>query len=128
GTAIRDRIQEQLKANSRGFAYDKNGEEEDDEYYYDYSTDEEEYSSGAEEPISSTKEGKRFGFVRFINVFNVDRFTLHANKARFQRATLNKGQGADHKKFANSPRPNSGDYGSSNSYVNAVKNHKSVPR
>ncbi|GJR57856.1 hypothetical protein Tco_1500018, partial [Tanacetum coccineum] len=53
GTAIRDRIQEQLKANSRGFAYDKNGEEEDDEYYYDYSTDEEEYSSGAEEPISS---------------------------------------------------------------------------
>ncbi|GJS77855.1 RNA-directed DNA polymerase, eukaryota, reverse transcriptase zinc-binding domain protein [Tanacetum coccineum] len=85
-----------------------------------------------------TKEGKRFGFVRFINVFNVDRlvnnlctiwvgqFKLHANKARFQRATLNKGQGADHKKVANSSRPNSGDSGSSNSYVNAVKNHKSV--
>ncbi|GJW68081.1 putative reverse transcriptase domain-containing protein [Tanacetum coccineum] len=35
-------------------------------------------------------------------------------------------QGADHKKVANSPRPNSGDSGSSNSYVNAVKNHKSV--
>ncbi|GKE69653.1 hypothetical protein Tco_1527725, partial [Tanacetum coccineum] len=85
-----------------------------------------------------TKEGKHFGFVRFINVFNVDRlvnnlctiwvgqFKLHANKARFQRATLNKDQGADHKKVANSPRPNSGDSGSSNSYVNAVKNHKSV--
>ncbi|GJX77865.1 nucleotide-binding alpha-beta plait domain-containing protein [Tanacetum coccineum] len=89
-------------------------------------------------PRKRTKEGKRFGFVRFINVFNVDRlvnnlctiwvgqFKLHANKARFQRATLNKGQGADHKKVANSPRPNSGDSGSSNSYVNAVKNHKSV--
>ncbi|GJV48106.1 nucleotide-binding alpha-beta plait domain-containing protein [Tanacetum coccineum] len=89
-------------------------------------------------PRKRTKEGKRFGFVCFINVFNVDRlvnnlctiwvgqFKLHANKARFQRATLNKGQGADHKKVANSPRPNSGDSGSSNSYVNAVKNHKSV--
>ncbi|GKF98823.1 hypothetical protein Tco_0297606, partial [Tanacetum coccineum] len=31
-----------------------------------------------------------------------------------------------HKKVANPPRPNSGDSGSSNSYVNAVKNHKSV--
>ncbi|GJZ75773.1 nucleotide-binding alpha-beta plait domain-containing protein, partial [Tanacetum coccineum] len=89
-------------------------------------------------PRKRTKEGKRFGFVRFINVFNVDRlvnnlctiwvgqFKLHANKARFQRATLNKGQGADHKKVANSPRPNSGDSGSSNSNVNEVKNHKSV--
>ncbi|GJT04037.1 RNA-directed DNA polymerase, eukaryota [Tanacetum coccineum] len=89
-------------------------------------------------PRKRTKKGKRFGFVRFINVFNVDRlvnnlctiwvgqFKLHANKARFQRATLNKGQGADHKKVANSSRPNSGDSGSSNSYVNAVKNHKSV--
>ncbi|GJY43073.1 nucleotide-binding alpha-beta plait domain-containing protein [Tanacetum coccineum] len=89
-------------------------------------------------PQKRTKEGKRFGFVRFINVFNVDRlvnnlctiwvgqFKLHANKARFQRATLNKGQGADHKKVANSSRPNSGDSRSSNSYVNAVKNHKSV--
>ncbi|GJR29917.1 RNA-directed DNA polymerase, eukaryota, reverse transcriptase zinc-binding domain protein [Tanacetum coccineum] len=37
-----------------------------------------------------------------------------------------KGQGADHKKVANLPRPNSGDSGSSNSYVNAVKNHNSV--
>ncbi|GKB29528.1 nucleotide-binding alpha-beta plait domain-containing protein [Tanacetum coccineum] len=89
-------------------------------------------------PRKRTKEGKHFGFVHFINVFNVDRFVnnlciiwvgqlkLHANKARFQRATLNKGQGADHKKVSNSPRPNSGDSGSSNSYVNAVKNHKSV--
>ncbi|GJT78683.1 nucleotide-binding alpha-beta plait domain-containing protein [Tanacetum coccineum] len=56
-------------------------------------------------PRKRTKEGKTF---------------LHANKARFQRATLNKGQGADHKKVANSSRPNSGDSGSSNSYVNAA--------
>ncbi|KAD3640386.1 hypothetical protein E3N88_29609 [Mikania micrantha] len=50
GTAIRDRIQEQLKAkaNGRGLAFDKN---DDDEYYYDYSTDEEDYSSGAEEAV-----------------------------------------------------------------------------
>ncbi|GKA73933.1 RNA-directed DNA polymerase, eukaryota [Tanacetum coccineum] len=32
----------------------------------------------------------------------------------------------DHKKVANLSRPNSGDSGSSNSYVNALKNHKSV--
>ncbi|GJX13384.1 F-box/LRR-repeat protein-like protein [Tanacetum coccineum] len=40
-------------------------------------------------------------------------------RKRTKEATLNKGQGADHKKVANSPRPNSGDSGSSNSYVNA---------
>nr|GEW38540.1 putative RNA-directed DNA polymerase, eukaryota, reverse transcriptase zinc-binding domain protein [Tanacetum cinerariifolium] len=52
--------------------------------------------------ISTTKEGKRFGFVRFINVFNVerlvsnlckiwvDRLKLHANRARFDRAPLNR--------------------------------------
>ncbi|KAL8244656.1 hypothetical protein R6Q59_010914 [Mikania micrantha] len=56
GTAIRDRIQEQLKAkaNMRGLAYDKNGDDfdDDDEYYYDYGTDEEDYSSGAEDAVS----------------------------------------------------------------------------
>ncbi|KAL8256209.1 hypothetical protein R6Q59_031276 [Mikania micrantha] len=53
GTAIRDRIQEQLKAkaNGRGLAFDKN--DDDDEYYYDYTTDEEDYSSSAEEAVSS---------------------------------------------------------------------------
>nr|KAJ0199122.1 hypothetical protein LSAT_V11C600305240 [Lactuca sativa] len=55
GTAIRDRIQEQLKANGnrRGLTYENNDneeEEDEDEYYYDYSTDEdeEELSSGSE--------------------------------------------------------------------------------
>ncbi|GJX02302.1 RNA-directed DNA polymerase, eukaryota [Tanacetum coccineum] len=40
-------------------------------------------------------------------------------RKRTKEATLNKGQGADHKKVANSSRPNSGESGSSNSYVNA---------
>ncbi|GJS67187.1 nucleotide-binding alpha-beta plait domain-containing protein [Tanacetum coccineum] len=52
-------------------------------------------------PEKKSKIGKRFGFVRFINVFNVDRlvgnlctiwvnrFKLHANLARYQREPLN---------------------------------------
>ncbi|KAJ9556397.1 hypothetical protein OSB04_011011 [Centaurea solstitialis] len=50
GTAIRDRIQEQLKANANRLT-NGNGEEDEDEYYYDYSTDD--YSSGAEEIASA---------------------------------------------------------------------------
>lgn len=52
GTAIRDRIQEQLmaKANMKGLAYDDNGEEDDDdEYYYYEDSTEEEYSEDDEE-------------------------------------------------------------------------------
>ncbi|GKB42351.1 RNA-directed DNA polymerase, eukaryota, reverse transcriptase zinc-binding domain protein [Tanacetum coccineum] len=52
-------------------------------------------------PSKRSKAGKRFGFVRFINVFNeerlvnnlctiwVGRFKFHANIARFQRAPMN---------------------------------------
>nr|GEU39580.1 nucleotide-binding alpha-beta plait domain-containing protein [Tanacetum cinerariifolium] len=52
--------------------------------------------------LKRTKEGKRFGFVRFNNVFNVerlvsnlctiwvDRLKFHANRARFDRAPLNR--------------------------------------
>ncbi|PWA57104.1 hypothetical protein CTI12_AA377600 [Artemisia annua] len=52
-------------------------------------------------PVKRSKSGKRFGFVRFINVFNVerlvnnlctiwvDRFKLHANIARFNKASKN---------------------------------------
>nr|GEZ02175.1 nucleotide-binding alpha-beta plait domain-containing protein [Tanacetum cinerariifolium] len=51
-------------------------------------------------PVKKTNGGKRFGFVHFINVFNVDhlvnnlctiwvgRFKLHANVARFQRTPI----------------------------------------
>ncbi|GJX79557.1 nucleotide-binding alpha-beta plait domain-containing protein [Tanacetum coccineum] len=53
-------------------------------------------------PMKKTKEGKRFGFVRFINVFSVerlvsnlctiwvDRLKIQANIARFNRAPLNR--------------------------------------
>ncbi|GKF75003.1 nucleotide-binding alpha-beta plait domain-containing protein [Tanacetum coccineum] len=52
-------------------------------------------------PLKRSKEGKRFGFVKFINVFNVERlvgnlctvwvghYKLQANKARFGRPPLN---------------------------------------
>ncbi|GKC55783.1 RNA-directed DNA polymerase, eukaryota [Tanacetum coccineum] len=52
-------------------------------------------------PTKRSKTGKRFGFVRFINVFNeerlvnnlctiwIDRSKLHANIARFHRTPLN---------------------------------------
>nr|GEX73602.1 RNA-directed DNA polymerase, eukaryota, reverse transcriptase zinc-binding domain protein [Tanacetum cinerariifolium] len=52
-------------------------------------------------PTKRSKAGKRFSFVRFINVFSVerlvnnicmvwlDRFKLHANVARFNRASVN---------------------------------------
>lgn len=53
GTAIRDRIQEQIRTNNiRGLIYDKeDGDDydEDDEYYYDGSTDDEYYDDDAEE-------------------------------------------------------------------------------
>ncbi|GJT54095.1 nucleotide-binding alpha-beta plait domain-containing protein [Tanacetum coccineum] len=53
-------------------------------------------------PSKKSKNGKRFGFVRFINVFNeerlvnnlctiwIDRHKLHANVARFQRPQVKK--------------------------------------
>ncbi|GKB85354.1 nucleotide-binding alpha-beta plait domain-containing protein, partial [Tanacetum coccineum] len=52
-------------------------------------------------PLKRSKEGKRFGFVKFINVSNVERlvgnlctvwvgrYKLQANKARFGRPPLN---------------------------------------
>jgi len=53
GTAIRDRIQEQLmKGNMVGLTYEFDDDDES-EYYYDYSTEEEESSDGGEvEPLS----------------------------------------------------------------------------
>ncbi|GKE34307.1 RNA-directed DNA polymerase, eukaryota [Tanacetum coccineum] len=67
-------------------------------------------------PEKKSKEGKRFGFVRFINVFSVDRLVgnlctiwinrlkLHANIARYQRESLNIKKGSM-KKNDESPRP-----------------------
>ncbi|CAK9156415.1 unnamed protein product [Ilex paraguariensis] len=50
GTAIRDRIQEQIMAtgNMRGLVYEKEGDDDVD-YYYDDSTDEEYYDNEDEE-------------------------------------------------------------------------------
>ncbi|PWA74968.1 hypothetical protein CTI12_AA244290 [Artemisia annua] len=89
-------------------------------------------------PYRRSKSGKRFGFVRFIKVFDVDllvnnlctiwvdRFKLHANKARFHRSPqnntnphyTNKGE----KEFVpNVVNKDSGLSGCSNSYIHAVK-------
>ncbi|GKB20118.1 RNA-directed DNA polymerase, eukaryota [Tanacetum coccineum] len=69
-------------------------------------------------PDKRSKSGKRFGFVRFIKVFDVDRlvnnlctiwirsFKLHANIARFQRTPLPKNnyQSSFKKREMNVPR------------------------
>ncbi|GJT66464.1 RNA-directed DNA polymerase, eukaryota, reverse transcriptase zinc-binding domain protein [Tanacetum coccineum] len=85
-----------------------------------------------------SKSGKRFGFVRFIRVFDVDRlvnnlctiwvdhFKLHANKARFQRAPLNNNKAHDTDKGMNKSVPHVVDkeseaHGHSKHYINAVK-------
>ncbi|GJY55727.1 nucleotide-binding alpha-beta plait domain-containing protein [Tanacetum coccineum] len=90
-------------------------------------------------PSKRSKDGKRFGFVRFINVFNVerlvsnlstiwvDRFKFHANIARFHRAPMNNNKVLTEKKFGsnrniNNVRAKEGVVtGSSKSYDHAVK-------
>ncbi|GKA59911.1 nucleotide-binding alpha-beta plait domain-containing protein [Tanacetum coccineum] len=90
-------------------------------------------------PVKRTKTGKRFGFVRFINVFNeerlvnnlctiwVDRLKLHANIARFQRPPMNKDKPFEKKNnvpirgVAQDPRTEARKEVSNNSYVNVVK-------
>nr|GEV86609.1 RNA-directed DNA polymerase, eukaryota, nucleotide-binding alpha-beta plait domain protein [Tanacetum cinerariifolium] len=86
-------------------------------------------------PVKRTKSGKRFGFVRFINVFSVERlvnnlctiwfdgFKLHANITRFQRSPLKKGKPSVRKFFAQNSRPEVRKVASSNSYVNEVKSN-----
>ncbi|PWA77829.1 hypothetical protein CTI12_AA220390 [Artemisia annua] len=89
-------------------------------------------------PTKRSKAGKRFGFVRFINVFNddrlvnnlhtiwVDRFKLHANIARFQRAPVNGNKFQEKKDVGavrgiNVPRKVVGDNGTCKTFVNVVK-------
>nr|GEU70899.1 RNA-directed DNA polymerase, eukaryota, reverse transcriptase zinc-binding domain protein [Tanacetum cinerariifolium] len=90
-------------------------------------------------PFKRSKDGKRFGFVRFINVFNVERLVsnlctiwvnrskFHANIARFHRAPLNNNKVSTEQKFGynrniNNVRAKEGvTTGSSKSYVHAVK-------
>nr|GEY16643.1 RNA-directed DNA polymerase, eukaryota [Tanacetum cinerariifolium] len=89
-------------------------------------------------PNRRSKARKRFGFVRFIKVFDVERlvnnlytvwvgrYKLHANVARFQRESLNKHSnqfnGNGTKRDNVGGRMNrDGAKGTANSYVHAVK-------
>nr|GEW69331.1 RNA-directed DNA polymerase, eukaryota [Tanacetum cinerariifolium] len=96
-------------------------------------------------PIKRSENGKRFGFVRFINVFNKERlvnnlctvwsgrFKLQANIARFQRTPVNgnmnfrKDKGGFMGKNSHMNKKDNGNYvakeptGSNNTYVQVVK-------
>ncbi|GKE07909.1 nucleotide-binding alpha-beta plait domain-containing protein, partial [Tanacetum coccineum] len=88
-------------------------------------------------PDKRSKSGKRFGFVRFIKIFDIDRlvdnlctiwvgrFKLHANIARFQRSPLNKDDSQIPYKGDNKPttevHKERGENGSK-SYAYAVRN------
>ncbi|GJY05674.1 nucleotide-binding alpha-beta plait domain-containing protein, partial [Tanacetum coccineum] len=89
-------------------------------------------------PNRRSKSGKRFGFVRFVKVFDVDRlvnnlctiwvdrFKLHANKARFQRPPQNNSNVQYSKKGEEKSASNVGNkdiriQGYSNSYIHVVR-------
>nr|GEV03953.1 nucleotide-binding alpha-beta plait domain-containing protein [Tanacetum cinerariifolium] len=90
-------------------------------------------------PFKRSKDGKRFGFVLFINVFNVERLMsdlctilvhrskFHANIARFHKAPLNNNKVPTKQKFGYNRNINNVlakegvTIGSSKSYVHAVK-------
>ncbi|GKC85849.1 nucleotide-binding alpha-beta plait domain-containing protein, partial [Tanacetum coccineum] len=88
-------------------------------------------------PNKRSKNGKRFGFVRFINVYNeerlvnnlctvwIDRHKLHANIARFQRPAVKKLGDGEKKSFVipeakvdSKPNANTG---LGNSYIGILK-------
>nr|GFB32314.1 nucleotide-binding alpha-beta plait domain-containing protein [Tanacetum cinerariifolium] len=81
-----------------------------------------------------TKVGKRFGFVRFIKVLDIDRLInnlctvwvgrnkIHANVARFQREPLHKQSNKVNNKGTNNV--NHGAKGMTNSYAHLVKGNQ----
>ncbi|GJT40505.1 nucleotide-binding alpha-beta plait domain-containing protein [Tanacetum coccineum] len=91
-------------------------------------------------PNKKSKNGKRFGFVRFINVFSeerlvnnlctvwIDRYKLHANIARFQRpAGKKEGDGGKKSSVVTAPKEHtktSGKSGEGNSYMGVLKGDK----
>ncbi|PWA45888.1 hypothetical protein CTI12_AA511170 [Artemisia annua] len=96
-------------------------------------------------PVKKSKVGKKFGFVRFINVFDVDRlvanlctiwigkFHLFANKVRFERphksnvsATNNSGAASITEKPFNSQQTNKG-VGSYANIVNGISTGMQAP-
>ncbi|GJV76435.1 nucleotide-binding alpha-beta plait domain-containing protein [Tanacetum coccineum] len=90
-------------------------------------------------PMKRSKEGKRFSFVHFINIFNVDRLVsnlctiwvdrlkFHANIARFHRPPLNSNKATEKKNVESHrggyhvPRKDDGDMGKL--FVNVVKSN-----
>ncbi|GKB09099.1 nucleotide-binding alpha-beta plait domain-containing protein [Tanacetum coccineum] len=90
-------------------------------------------------PIKRSKTGKRFGFVRFINVFNeerlvnnlctvwIDRFKLQANIARFHRPPVN-GNKLHEKKNVGTTNSNlhRNECGNSKSFASALNSHAPV--
>ncbi|GJV79827.1 RNA-directed DNA polymerase, eukaryota, partial [Tanacetum coccineum] len=96
-------------------------------------------------PTKRTKYGKRFGFVRFINVFNVDRLVgnlctvwigrhkLFANVARFKRNSFNgsfdkdKSKGGLRVNTTNPPNHSSRPGTTTTSFASAVKGVMSPP-
>ncbi|GKE59086.1 nucleotide-binding alpha-beta plait domain-containing protein, partial [Tanacetum coccineum] len=85
-------------------------------------------------PDRRTKAGKRFGFVRFIKVLDIDRLInnlctvwvgrnkIHANVARFQREPLHKQSNKVNNKGTNNV--NHGAKGMTNSYAHVVKGNQ----
>nr|GEU37786.1 RNA-directed DNA polymerase, eukaryota, reverse transcriptase zinc-binding domain protein [Tanacetum cinerariifolium] len=88
-------------------------------------------------PNRRSELGKRFGFVCFIKIFDVNRlvnnlytiwvgrFKLHANIARFQRPPLNTNNSACYKGDQNASKESSnerGETGKNNSYAHVVNN------
>ncbi|PWA41873.1 hypothetical protein CTI12_AA550140 [Artemisia annua] len=90
-------------------------------------------------PTKRAKDGKRFGFVRFINVFSIERLVnnlctiwvghlkLNANVARFNRENLKRTSNVDkttktfNKSSLNCFHKTDGNKGIGNSFVNVVK-------
>nr|GEV08922.1 nucleotide-binding alpha-beta plait domain-containing protein [Tanacetum cinerariifolium] len=89
-------------------------------------------------PNKRSNADKRFGFVRFINVFNDERLVnnlctiwnyrlkLHANIARFNRSPLKENnirekEGGKHKTYSNAPSKDNGFMAKSNSFAQVVK-------
>ncbi|GKA00894.1 RNA-directed DNA polymerase, eukaryota [Tanacetum coccineum] len=98
-------------------------------------------------PTKRSKSGKKFGFVRFINVFNVDRLVnnlctiwndrlkLHANIAKFNRNPVNMKSPAPKSQFVGKSEISFGEQnqqsfkGVNNSYIQVLKGHpqSSIP-
>ncbi|GJW77700.1 RNA-directed DNA polymerase, eukaryota [Tanacetum coccineum] len=76
-----------------------------DEIYPQWSTFVKSFTMAKDEKTMKFKRVQESSRKDIERAFGVGQFKLHTNKARFQRATLNKGQGADHKKSVDHDSP-----------------------